>query len=371
MLAAALIHRLPHGTAIDVRDGRPTVASDAASNRLWQMRWTGDALEELRVWRPDRSIVTVRMRHADHPLFGRADGMLLEGTPAPWPLIAATRWHDPRSIPPIDRPAAIPSGAGTALMNVLATCAALRGTEALRYRGPYPTDALYETLLGSFEAPRDSDARIRFTADVQNRALVARMDEVPVDFKPAPHEWRFANDHYCLQWRESLERAYVDGRPFVRTDQPSGRVLRRDGSGWTATMMLAGEPWHQLAAFDPNGQAAGPPAPFPNETCELDGRGLPGGLAPLLAGVLADRAPELLATVIHEVLAEFALVWGPTQHALARVDVARRKIELHSVLGTRLLSIDPAAMLDQLLGALEPVVRRLAQSLLAERVEVP
>ncbi len=365
-----MAHRLPHGTAVEVRDGRPRLASDPDGNRLWQMRWAGDELAELRVWRPDRSVVVIRPRLDAHPLFGAADVLLPDSAAIPGPRIAATRWHDPTSIPPIDRPAAIPSGAGTAIMNVLSTCASLRGTPTLRYRGPYPTDALFETLLGSFRVQDEAQARERFTADVENRALVGRMVEVPVDFETAPHEWSMAQDRYCLQWRGTLERVYVDGLAFGVSGRPSGRVLRRTASGWAATMMLAGEPWHDAARFDDQGSAAGPPTECPRLACELDGQGLPGPLAPLLAGVLADRAPQLLRPAIGEVLSEFALVWGPTGYDLARWDPGLERIELHSVLGTRLLALEPVAMLDQLLGALEPLVRRLAQSRLERRVEV-
>lgn len=256
-------------------------------------------------------------------------------------------------------------------MNVLATCAGLRGTETLRYRGPYPTDALFETLLGSFRVRNEVQARERFCADVENRALVGRMEAVAVDFETAPHEWSFAQEHYCLQWRGTLERVYVDARGFSATSRASGPVLRRTSEGWAATMMLAGEPWHDAARFDAQGSAAGPPVACPRVACELDGQGLPGPLAPLLAGVIADRAPRLLRPAIGEVLDEFALVWGPTGYDLACVDTARERIELHSVLGTRLLALEPVAMLDQLLGALEPTVRRLAQARLEQQVEVP
>ena len=68
--------------------------------------------------------------------------------PLTW--MGAVDWAVPRTIPPILAPSVLRAGAGTMILNVLATRARDAGVHRLRYAGPYPTAALWRSLQRSF-----------------------------------------------------------------------------------------------------------------------------------------------------------------------------------------------------------------------------
>ena len=81
------------------------------------------------------------------------------------------------------RAGALPPGTGGAIMNCIAERAERR-RPALRYAGPYPTPALYRTLLRSFRRPPTKGRSRAMSSSARARS---RATPIAVDFAPAPH----------------------------------------------------------------------------------------------------------------------------------------------------------------------------------------
>ena len=273
-------------------------------------------------------------------------------------LCGAIDWAAPRFIPPIDRPAAIPAGAGSAILNVLATLA----SGLLRYRGPYNTAALFDALLHSFTAARG--ARQRFIADVETRALAGTMDVIDVPFTPAPHTWSWPRDGVCIERRNGVQRVFVGNRAF---SPDAHRRLTRADDGWTADVVIAGEVWCPVLTLDSAGELVDGPLPIPAVQSGLLGAPLPPEIAAVLGEVMASRAPRLLAPAMQRVLENRTVQWADTADALATAD--RDHLNVHAILGERLLGKNAGEILALLVDALEPLVRRLAQQSLAAAAE--
>ena len=273
-------------------------------------------------------------------------------------MCGAIDWAAPRFIPPIDRPAAVPSGAGSAILNVLATLA----PGPLRYRGPYNTAALFDALSHSFTvAP---GARRRFVADVETRALAGTMDVVDVPFTPAPHTWAWPREGVCVERRDGVQRVFVANRAF----SPNGhRRLTRTDAGWRADVVIAGEVWCPVLTLDHAGELVEGPHPVPAVESALVGTALPDEIATVLAEVIASRAPRMLAPMVQRVVDTHTLTWADTADALATTN--NDHLQLHAVLGERLTGKSAGTILALLVDALEPLVRRLAQHALAAAAE--
>ena len=352
--------QLLHGTVVTVRDGRVRSATDRHGNEVWVARWQGDQLHALRLRRPDRSEVVLQASSDPHPLFHRAHALQWDGQAVA--RCGHTSWSDPQAIPPVDTPAALPSGAGSALLNWLASSAVRAGTTSLRYRGPYPTAALFDSLMQSFTVDDPAAALERFTKDVESRSVRGAMTEVDVPFMPAPFEWHWPADGVCVQLRQGLERAYIDGRGYS-LHQLGTRRLRREGEHSVAYIDLGGIAWHDVLRFAPDGTPEGHPAPIPAAPPGLVGQALPEEIVALLSTILQQRAPRMLVATVSAVLSSRVLRWGDTGDDLARP--VADAIELHSAFGERLPEMDPQRMLGAFVLALEPVVTRLAQAELA------
>lgn len=108
---------------------------------------------------------------------------MIEHAGRPLTAMSEIDWDAPREIPAIAEPRALPPGAGTLLINDIAERAQKAGVQTLRYAGPYPTHALFASLLRSFRTTGTVDD---FTRDALDRAVRIARDEVPVDFVPAP-----------------------------------------------------------------------------------------------------------------------------------------------------------------------------------------
>ncbi len=355
---------LLHGTVIHSAGGRVRRAVDRHGHEVWNARWNGESLHALTLFRPDRSTLVLRGEPGPHPLFHRAHELRVDEVTLAH--CGQTDWREPTHIPPVDVPGALPSGAGSALLNYLAGSAQRCGTPSLRYRGPYPTAALFDALTHSFHISDPPSALERFTQDVESRSIRGSMIEVEVPFRPAPFEWHWPADGVCVQLRDGLERAYLGGRGYA-LHQLGTRRLRREGDRVVAYVALGGIPWHDVLSFEPDGTPMGEPEPLPPAPTALLGQALPEEIVNLLCAVLEQRAPRMLAPSISHVLAGHVLRWGDTGDELARP--ADGTIELHSAFGEGLPEMDPQTMLGAFILALEPVVTRIAQQALAQRHE--
>ena len=84
----------------------------------------------------------------EHPLLGDAHLIVHEGEPIT--AMSAIDWDRPTQIPTVAEPRKLPRGSGSMLINEIASRAQRAGVQVLRYAGPYPTPALFTTLLRSF-----------------------------------------------------------------------------------------------------------------------------------------------------------------------------------------------------------------------------
>ncbi len=218
-----------HGTRYEEHAGRLTRVIDRGGGVHATLTWRDDGLETLEV--PG---AIVRGAVIADALLGRAHaierppgGLLL--TPRLATTLSAIDWARPTEIPAIAAPARIPGGAGAPIMNAIALLAARAGISALRYAGPYPTHALWRTLLRSFRTTATED---QFTADALDRAARIARDPIAIDFVPAPHE-RIAIDHGHLELRAGIERVVIHGVRMARRPgwSPTGpRFAPRSGS---------------------------------------------------------------------------------------------------------------------------------------------
>ncbi|MEM7032629.1 MAG: hypothetical protein AAF629_23955 [Chloroflexota bacterium] len=351
-----------HGTIITLDQNLPTSAWDCFGNMVFEAKWESQALQEIRLRIPDGRFIKVLPAQADHPIFGVSDQDLLEDELS-LTLFQHIDWAKPGHIPPLDNPTALPSGAGTAILNFIAFQAQHNDQSSLRYRGPYPTGSLFDALLESFVTVEPTPTAFEtFTVAVEQRASQASMDVVPVDFRPAPFERIWLNANICVQLRDGLEKAFIQGRTYSR-DADSPRRLRRCEGGYIAQIELAGSPWAKIAVFNEAGLVTGGPYSIPDVTSDYIGLPLPDSIRGLLVEALPPRAPNLMQTTLHAILENTPIVWADTADEVAIV--RDNQICLHAVLLEKLAQHPPEHILNFVAQAVEPVAQRLAQQRLA------
>jgi hypothetical protein len=343
--------------------GRPIWRIDEYGNTAWSIAWEEDRLEVARLRLPDGRTIELRGNDGEHALFGRCDTIALAGEPA-MARIAATHWSAPAAIPPLDVPGVLPPGTGTAVLNLLATMAERAEIASLRYVGPYPTGALFDTLLASFEVGEDIEAfRTLFTADALARSMSGRLVEAPVDFVPAAHTWSWPAARICVQKRNDVERVYLDGRPY-RADSIGPRRLHVHGDRIVLAFEVAGQRHCEVAVLEPDGRPRGEmlgTIPVPDGFGDVP---IPGGIAEVLAVVMIRGAPEPLRPLVAKVFAERSLVWGDAGFELAVA--SPDQLVVHAALAEPMLTLDAGNILARFVEALEPVVLRVAQAELAQ-----
>ena len=353
---------LPHGSTV-VRQGHRVVSVHTRDGTaVANLTWDGDRLVRADLTLPDQGTIALVTGGGEHPIFGPVD-RLVRGT-ASLAFFGRIDWLSPTHVPPLDRPGALPSGAGAAVLNLLAIVARSADVEALRYRGPYPTAALFDSLLCSFVVDGDLDSALtRFTADVERTAVLGRMHEADVDFAPAPFEWSWPHPRVCVQRRDGIERIYVDGHAFDAWRRGPRRVLlEKDGSA-KAVVAIGDTPWATVVALDAEGALVGEPEPLPKAPADLVGQPLPTEVTAVLGEAVAERAVASLRNAIREVLGSVALVWGDP--GLSVVRATDRGIEIHAGMVAS-LPTESSKLLEALLMLVEPVALRLAQARLAE-----
>ncbi len=266
-----------------------------------------------------------------HPLLGEAHAIEHAGRVITH--LSVIDWDHPTRIPAIAEPGALPPHAGGALMNELAR----RATQPLRYAGPYPTPALYRTLLRSFRTPADEAT---FTKDLLARAATLATDEIPIDFQPAPHE-RVANAHGHVEIRDGLERAVIGGVAYER-----GAIARLEGRH--AEVWFGDELWARVATFDERGALVDGPHPIPPPAAEVVGKPFPPALTHALASLVGELVPLGLPVELPRV------TWADLGARAARA--TPDGYEVHAALWERLAPHGMARLALALAEALAPVV---------------
>jgi hypothetical protein len=247
----------------------------------------------------------------EHPLLGDAQLILRDGEPIT--AMSAIDWQRPTQIPTIAEPRALPRGTGTMLINEIALRAQRAGVRTLRYAGPYPTPALFTTLLRSF---RTSAPEATFTADVLGRAMRLARDEVAVDFTPAPFERR-ATPYGSIDVRDGIERAVVDGVLYDR-EGVVGSVARLDLDGdaagtlssYLAVLAFGEAVWKTIATISADGELVGEARPIPAFFGNVIGKSFPVELKEQFAALVADAVPAPLAQDARAVILARPIVWA-------------------------------------------------------------
>jgi hypothetical protein len=307
---------------------------------MWaELAWRDDELQEFRV--PGAIIHRVTLHH---PLLGAAAPISTpDGTPLT--VISAVDWARPIRIPAIAAPAKLPPGAGGVILNVLALLAERAGVRAVRYAGPYPTAALYHSLLRSF---RTTATEAAFTAGSLTRTTGLDRDELPFDFVPAPHE-RVAIPHGHVELRDGLERAVLDGIAYVRDGAGSTRLVDHRAEVWFGDTVYA-----HVATFATDGTLVDGPHPPPTCTSPVVGREFPPALRAALAELVADAVPAPLAADARAFVAAQPLHWADLGARTARFDAAG--LHVHAALWDRIAPLGLARLALALAEALAPLV---------------
>jgi hypothetical protein len=269
-------------------------------------------------WATQRAVIEVAGLCVDpdvveHPLLGDAQLILHAGEPIT--AMSAIDWDQPTQIPTIAEPRSLPRGTGTLLLNEIALRARHAGVQTLRYAGPYPTPALFASLLRSFRTTSNEQI---FSCDVMRRALRLVRDEVPVDFTPAPFERR-TMPYGSIDVRDGIERAVIDGVLFdavpavgslarlVDATPPAGT-----GAGSLAAVLLFDNVlWTRVAELAPDGSVIGDVEPVPALASNVIGKQFPDELRDKFAEfvVHSDAIPGPLARDTELVIRERPITW--------------------------------------------------------------
>ncbi|CAN5734402.1 hypothetical protein BH11MYX3_BH11MYX3_41080 [soil metagenome] len=327
------------------------------TGHVWaELSWEGPGLVDLLELR----VPGARIGRAlvDHPILGRC-APIASDSGALLTMISAVDWAAPSEIPAIAAPGRLPPGAGGVILNVLAI---LAGTRTLRYAGPYPTSALYQSLLRSFTTTATEAA---FTVDALGRALRGARDVMPFEFVPAPHERvAFARGHAEL--RDGLERVVIDGIGYARDGSPARLVDRR------AEIWFGDAPWAEVATFTADGSLIAGPHPLPACTSAVIGKEFPPPLREAIAELIAEVVPAPLAADARALVVRGPLRWADLGARAARRTPSGPRssagFEVHAALWDRLAASGLARVALALAEALAPVVANAVVAEVAERV---
>jgi hypothetical protein len=302
--------------------------------------------------------LTISRALVPHPLLGEAhtissgDRVLTHMT--------SLDWDRPTQIPAIAAPGALPPGTGGAILNLIAERALAAGVQSLRYAGPYPTPALYRSLLRSFRASHDEAT---FTCDLTERALDLRRDEIAVDFTPAPHR-RISHAHGLSEVRHGLERTTLDGVVFERDTTAPARLVpgtprvEFPGDAYQVPT-IAAQVWFgdrlyaHVAALDEDGTLVEGPHAIAPMTSSVIGTRFPPQLVAALSELLVDYVP-LASDKIAEVFAQVPIVWADLG---ARAASRRREggIAIHAAIWEHIAPLGLARVAQAIAEALIPM----------------
>ena len=280
-----------------------------------------------------------------HPLLGDAQAIAKDGVVLTY--VSALDWNHPTEIPTIAEPAALPPGTGGAIMNLIAE----RATSALRYAGPYPTPALYRTLLRSFRASADEAT---FTRDVLERTASVARDPIAVDFTPAPHR-RVAHARGVSEVRDGLERTTIDGVAYEIDGSPA-RLVDGAAEVWFGDTM-----WSRVARLDEDGALVDGPHPIATPTTNALGKPFPPPLRAALGELITDYVPAPLAAAARELVEGTEIRWADLGARAARR--AGDQLEVHAAIWERVALA--------IAEALAPVVTTSLVARLAARASRP
>ena len=328
-----------HSTIYEERNGRVIRVIDRTGAAQAELMWadTGQ-LARLTV-----AGAVVEGAVIAHPLLGPAHRV---GDTA----MTALDWARPTEIPAIAEPSRLALGAGSAILNTLAILALRAQVSRLRYAGPYPTAALWRTLVRSF---RTDASETDFTADALDRALRVAREPIAVDFCPAPHE-RIAIAGGFVELRDRIERAVIDGVSYEPGGSPARLVAERDRVAVHGEIWFGDAPYARVATLALDGSLLDGPHPVPPCPSAVVGREFPLALRAAIAALVADAVAAPLGPATRELLAGLPLRWADLGARAARDE--GDGFAVHAALWERIAPLGLGRLALALAEALAPVV---------------
>lgn len=311
------------------------LGADGALRRVAEFDRRGMLLAALR-WGEDGALHHAAVRVPEMTWLAVEPG---RGVPGPWgasdlvrrghePLTSfeALDWRAVDRVPTLAEPARLPPHSGTALLNLIATLAADQGRSRLAYRGPWPTEALFLSLLESFRYDDGGDPLAAFTAGA-------------LRWTPAPHTRDFSPEGAMVQLRDRVEKVVWDGRAYHRLDwqgvrRRSARTVRDDGGRVVCGLTSLGAVLDDHLILSPSGDVLEirTPPPEAPETLALDAV-----IAVGVVALVAVSSAAALASSIRAAADTYALEWGPVRWDLlaATADGARLSHRLRAAIEAR------------------------------------
>jgi hypothetical protein len=352
-----------HGTLVSALGWRDDGALREAAARIPDRSWvvidpTGgprEAAEPTPVlpWGP-----CDRVWHADGPALTGAD---------PLTAFTALDWTRIDEIPTMAEPARLPPGAGTAVLNVIASLAMDQGQHSLVYRGPFASEQLLLALLESF----------RYTPPVADPLDAFIRGELA--WQPMPHERCFEPPGVYVQRRGLVEKVVWRRTTYYRRDWQSvtrhaPRRIGEEADGRTRCSLWAlGEPVEPHLEIDRDGAVGAvlEPPPVSSRVQALDR-----SIVTALARAVASASAPALAPAIVTVGEALRIEWGPVDGDLVAVDGDRLRLSnrLGEAGARRLRGLDDPrarvavalAVFSESAGLVGDVLRARAQAMLAE-----
>ena len=278
-------------------------------------------------WKTDGELGWARCRSASgrwigvepgvdtHPAWGSSDRVWLLDSDEPWrpvePLsvFRALDWTRLDHIPPLAEPRRLPPGAGSAVLNLVAAMMKDQGLARARYRGPFPSEQLFTSLLESFRYdPGQSLPLERFLADGG------------LDWLPAPFESHQVAPWVTVQLRQDIDKVVAGGMVFYRSEwqgikRREPRVVRDEGERVICSLWALGGPLEDRLILDRSGEILEAPPP---RAPEMSPAPLPPVWNSALGDLIARESAPALGSAIVEVLRALVLEWGSVPGDLLR-----------------------------------------------------
>ncbi len=338
----------PHGTVVlhAAPGGGPrrrVLELDRRGAPLAALRWSAEALVTAWVRVPDGSWLVIEPRATVQAPWGLSDRLRqaerVGADGRPLTELEALEWGQIDRIPTLAAPGALPLGGGTAVLNLIAALAVDQRRSALPYRGPYPTEQLFLSLLEAFRY--ETEAADPLAAFMSGGVL----------WTPAPHERLLTPEGAWLQLRERVEKVVWRGRAYYRADWPgvarhAPRRVHDAEDGVRCSLWALGAALEEHLVLTPEGTVVRvvEPPPQPDTV-----RPLPSTVNAGIGTVVAAGSAPPLAPFIRDAAAALALEWGPVAGDL--VDVGAEEARLSTLLRRRLV--------DQLRAAVGPTLRAM------------
>ena len=367
----------PHGTVV-VRESPPgggpprrILERDGHGAVLTELRWAEDGrLAHAWIKIADDSWIMIEPRATYQPPWGLCDRLWHAVHPTaaahvPLTTFEALAWEAIDRIPVLMEPARLPAGAGAAVLNLVAALAADEGRTSLEYRGPYPTEQLFLTLLESF--------RYHTTEADPLAAFMAGRFE----WSPAPHERACPSPGVTVHLRGRVEKVVWRERLYYRPDwqgvhRHAPRRVRDADGAVVCSLWALGEPIEDHLRLDPDGTHVEVIAPA---RTDLAPRRFPPAVLASVASAAAALGAAPLAPFVRKIAAACELTWSSLDGHL--VTAERTHLRVSHALGvalTRRLQAAPTrahrlalslATITELAHLLGDSLRARAQSHLA------